>query len=1015
MAVRFQVLGQVEVRVDGEVLDVGHRQCELLALMLLRANDTVTVDRLVEVAFAEPLPASARRQIQNTVGRLRRTLAAAGCPDVIRTRPGGYLLEAGPDMLDLMEYAAHVETGRRAAAEGRHAQAVTSLRQALALWRGPLLDGVDAPGLESEKTGMREARMAVLEECLELELRLGRHRELLSELAALTEEYPLCERMWALRMLALYRCGAKADALALYQSARTTFVEELGLEPGRRMRELEQAILIDDPSLDLDGEPPHPRPGQLPPDVPDFTGRAGAAAELEAALRPKAEGAPAVMIVTGKAGVGKTTLAVHVAQRVRERFPDGQLFARLRAVQDRRVKAGEVLAEFLRALGEPVHDLPDDVQGRAARFRECLQGRRVLVVLDDALDERQVDALLPGSAECAVLITSRSRLAGLPSTGRVELEELDPADSVRFLARVAGTRRLRAEPEAADELVRLCGNLPLALRIAGARLANRPHWRVGHMAERLRDERRRLDELAHGDLEVRSSIALSEEGLDPAALRLLSALAMTDTPEIPGWVALAVGGTPDLVESLVDSQLLQATGHTRYRFHDLVRVYAREPAAPINQERVLGGWLALAERAHRAVYGGDYAILHGTAARWDPPELEAVERDPLSWYEAERENLVAAVRQAAAFGLDELCWDLAVSAVSLFQTRGHYDDWEETHRVALAATRAAGNLRGSAALLTGLGLMEAYRHRYEPAATAVEEALDLFERCGDRHGWGLANSVAAFTAGMRGLYGEAVEQCERALDAIRQAGDAGAEILLLRVLGQLLLDVGHLDSARPYLDEALAASRAVDPRTHPEVVYRIGELLLASGRFDEAEQAFTDLLCTVTGLGDQRGEAFARYGLGYLLIERDRHVAGEEYLRQAIELAGTVDEPLLEARAWLALGAASRARRDHEAALHRLGRAERLARAIDSPIWQARVLRQVAEVHNERGSEAAAASAQARVRRLVASIGADDPDIHVGVPARHGPVHAERAEPRAPHGSPSRLAVDTDQVRKRPS
>ncbi|WP_158088572.1 AfsR/SARP family transcriptional regulator [Thermoactinospora rubra] len=985
MAVRFHVLGRIEVTVHGKVVDLGLRQRESLALMLLRANRTVTVDQLVEVSFAGPVPESARRQVRNTVGRLRRTLAAAGCPGVIRTRPGGYLLEAGPDTLDLLEYAGHVEAGRRAAAEGRHAEAVVSLRLGLALWRGPLLSDIDASVLDAEKAGMEEARLAALEECLELELWLGRHRELLPELATLTAEHPLRERMWELRMLALHRCGAKADALALYRTARQTFVAELGLEPAPRLARLEQAILAGDPALDLDrGIDRRPRPGQLPPDVPDFTGRERATAKLEAALRPEAGRATAVLVVTGKAGVGKTALALHVGHRVRARFPDGQLFARLRAVQDRRVTPGEVLAQFLCALGQPVHDLPAGVAERAARFRDLLSGRRVLVVLDDAVDEAQVRPLLPGSAGCAVLITSRSRLCALPSTVRMELGELTPAQSLRFLAKVAGAHRLRAEPEAADELVRLCGNLPLALRIAGARLAGRPHWRVGHMAERLRDERRRLDELAHGDLEVRSSIALSAKGLTPAALRLLSALALIDAPELPGWAALAANGSPDLVDSLVDAQLLQVAGPMRYRFHDLVRLYARELPGAGREEvtRVLSGWLALVERAHRVVYGGDYAVLHGTAARWQPPGLDIVDTDPLTWYETERPNIVAAVRQAAALGLDELCWDLAVSAVALFQTRGHYDDWEETHRVALAATRAAANTRGCAALLTGIALLEAYRHRYEPAAVAVGEALELFERCGDRHGWGLASAVAAFTAGMTGLYGEAVERCERALQAVRQAGDAGAEILVLRLLGQLLLDVGHLDCARPYLTKAFAASQAVDPRIHPEVVYRIGELLLASGRLEEAEKAFTDLLSTVTGLGDQRGEAFARYGLGCLHIERDRLAAGEECLHQAIELAGAVDEPLVAAKAWLALGAASRLRRDHDTALRRLGQAERFARAIDSPIWQARVLHQVAEVHSERGCERAAAAARARVRDLVAAIAAVDPDIEAGIPAR---------------------------------
>ncbi|WP_327588066.1 NB-ARC domain-containing protein [Nonomuraea sp. NBC_00507] len=966
MAARFRVLGEVEITADGHVVGLGSRQREVLALMLLRANDTVTVEQLVEAVFPDPAPESARRLIQNTVGRLRRTLTAAGCPDVIRTKPGGYLLEAGPDMLDLLEYVEHVKEGRHAAAYGMDRRAVMSLRRGLALWRGPFLADVNAVGLEAEKARMREARMAVHEECLELELRLGRHRELLPELAALTKEHPLLERFWELRMLALYRCGAKSEALALYENARAIFIEDLGLEPGRRLQRLEQAILADDPALDFDM-----RPDQLPVDVPDFAGCEEARSALEAVLRPDPGHATPVIVVAGRAGVGKTTLAVHVAHRLRERFPDGRLFARLRTIHDRPVPAGEVLAHFLRALGEPSHDLPDGVNERAARFRECLTSRRVLIVLDDAVNEAQVRPLLPGGAECAVLVTSRSKLAILPSTGRLELEELEPIQAMRFLARLAGAQRLSAEPQAAHELVGLCENLPLALRITGATLAGHPHWQVGHLVKRLRDERQRLEEL--GDLAVRGAIALAADGLDPAALRLLSALAHTDTPEIPAWTALAADGTPDLVDSLVDAQLLHVAGPQRYRLHDLVRAHARELGGAESVPRVLGGWLALVERAHRTAYG-DHAALHGTAARWQPPGVDVVESDPLTWYDTERPNIVAAVRQAAALGLDELCWDLALSAVSLFQTRGHYDDWQETHRVALSATRAADNTRGSAALLTGTALREAYRHRYRPAGAAIEEALELFERCGDRHGWGLASTVAGFMAGMRGRYAEAVERCGQALDAIRQAADTGAEVLVLRLLGQLLLDVGH---ARPFLDETVVAGQL----THPEVGYRIGELLLTSGRLREAEQAFTDLLSTVTELEDLRCEAFARYGLGYVHLERRRYAAGEDYLHQAIELASAVDAPLIEAKAWLALGAASRSRGDYEAALHGFERAERLAQSIDSPLWQARALRQAAVAHSERGCETAAAAARARLGELLASIGAVDSDVDAGVPS----------------------------------
>lgn len=603
----FRVLGPVGVFHDGRCAWLGgRRERTLLATLLLAAGRVVPINRLIDVVWGDAPPATARRQVHSAVSVLRRVLG-----DRLTTVDPGYLVTVEPGELDLEAFTAEAGAARAMAAEGHSAAAADRLRAALRRWRGPALGGVT--GLAAEAARLEEQRLAVLAERLDLDLLAGRHADLVGELSALVAEYPLAERFRAQLMLALYRCGRQAEALQVFREVRRVLAEDLGLEPRGELRRLERAVLVADPALDLpewayrDAQharserrtrstetPDTPgggcRPCMLPADLADFTGRTECLATLTAALTAALREAPtgsgrvvAVAAVTGPAGVGKTALAVTAAHRLRTVFDDGQLYVDLHGPGAAAVEPAEVLGRFLRALGVAAPAIPEGLDERAELYRQRLAGRRVLVVLDNAGHETQVAALLPGSPTCGVLVTSRARLGGLAGAWLVDLEPFEPAESLRLLSRVIGAARVAAEPVAAAELAALCGQLPLAVRIAAARLAARPHWPVSELAARLTDESRRLDELVHGGLAVRASIDVSYQSLHPRARWLLRRLGLLALPEFAGWAAAVLLGTApteadDLMQQLVDARLLRVVTARRYRFHDLVRIYARERA-----------------------------------------------------------------------------------------------------------------------------------------------------------------------------------------------------------------------------------------------------------------------------------------------------------------------------------------------------------------------------------------------------------------------------------------------------
>jgi tetratricopeptide (TPR) repeat protein len=596
------------------------------------------------------------------------------------------------------------------------------------------------------------------------------------------------EQLQGLLMTALYQAGRQAEALEVYHRTRGALVDQLGLEPGNELQRLEHAILTGDPMLEVPTTPSI-TPAQLPAHTTDFTGRRAQLATVQHLAAAADRSATVLVAITGKAGVGKTTLAVHAAHRLRIRYPDGQLYVDLRGAQASPLTATEVLARFLRSLGVDRMAIPDEAEERAALYRSRLADRRLLILLDNADCEAQLRPLMPGTPGCAVLVTSRKRLAGLHGARLVDLDTFAPDQAVELLARLAGPQRVAAEPAAAKEIVRLCGFLPLAVRVAGARLGARPHWPLSRLEADLTDEQHRLDTLRLGDLEVRASFALSYESLDLMARRAFGLLGLLDIGDFAPWVAAAILDVPrlgaeNLLDTLVDMHLLDVAGHDgsgqlRYRFHDLLRTYAREVATAQRSEadrgaaldRVFGGWLALAEEAGRGLTGSAFGATFEAGTCWRPDEsvVKSVVTDPCAWFKTEWAALVGAVKQAFSVGSDQLGWALGVRLARFFLARGYYEDWHHLCEVMLTgARRAVDGGREGVALRAPDGL-----HRLQDR---LDEALEGFEQT-------LKACGAAGTTRRIGAADEALPRLENALDHLRELTDRHSDATAIRRLG----------------------------------------------------------------------------------------------------------------------------------------------------------------------------------------------------------------------------------------
>ena len=938
--VEFGLLGPLVVRVGGSRVTVSAgKQRVLLAALLLRANQVVSAADLARFIWEGGPPGTARVTLQNYVKRLRHVLGPAG-PERIVTRPAGYLIEVRPGELDVARFGELSAAGLAAARAGSWERASAQLGLALGLWRGqPLVDVPSQVLAVAEVPRLAALRLDAVEARIDADLHLGRHREVIAELQALVVAEPLRERLHELLMLGLYRSGQQAAALAAYRQARRRLVEEVGIEPGPGLRRLNQQILHADDDLltplpapaapgdqdaragessgagesaggaddDTESPPDVLRPSLLPTAVPGFTGRAF---ELRALSARTGRGGGPVLItaIGGTAGVGKTALAVHWARRHADRFPDGQLYVNLRGFgPGDPVAPAEALRGFLDALQVPAGQIPATLDERRDRYRALLDGKKILILLDNARDTAQVRPLLPAGPDALVLVTSRNQLTDLiteDAAGQICLDVLATADARQLLAHRLGPARVAAEPAAADELIGLCARLPLALAITAARAAAHPGFSLAALAAELRDARGRLDALSTGEdtADVRAVFSWSYQDLPVPAARMFRLLGLHPGPDITAQAAasladLTVPEASRLLRDLTRCYLLSEHAPGRYGFHDLLRAYAAEQAAsedtpPLREAataRMLDHYLHTAHAAALALNPSREPITLAPARPGVTPERLTSHHTALAWFEAEHHVLIATVTHAANTGHDIHAWQLPWAMTTFLDGHGHWHQQATLQHTALDAATRLGDKAGQAAARRLLAhncarlgdydqahdhltsCVELYRQiedhagearthqslswvadqqdHYAGALVHDEQALALFEAIGNQSGMAMTLNSLGWHRALLGDYQRALESCRQALTLHRELGNRHGEAATWDSLGYAHHHLGqHADAVACHGRAVDLLAELGDRVSRASALTHLGDAQLAAGDDTAARRTWEQALAILDGL-----------------------------------------------------------------------------------------------------------------------------------------------------------------------
>jgi DNA-binding SARP family transcriptional activator/tetratricopeptide (TPR) repeat protein len=972
-----RALGPVELRAGGKVVGPGGPKAKaLLAALTVHVRQVVSIDRLVDLVWDEHPPSSASALVHQYVSQLRRSFAAADAKHVLTTRAPGYLLHLDADQLDIEVFASRTRAAADAEQAGDPARALDAYRAALALWRGPAFGGVDARFARDHAAGLEAERLTAEEGLARCLLALGHTAEATSRLTALTAAHPLREESRGLLMRALHAAGRPADAMTVYHDGRARLVDQLGVEPSAALQDLYGRIL--DGTLTTAGNgtarpssvatrqaPARAVPHQLPPDLADFTGRADQVTAILAIAR--AGRTTPTVVVSGSGGSGKSALATHCAHLLAGEYPDGQLFADLQATTD----DGDVLGRFLRALGVAGVDLPDDVDERAELFRMAVADRRLVIVLDNARGEGQVRRLLPGSGACLVLITSRSRLTGLAGTEPLELDYLTPAQSVEMLGRIIGADRVAGDPGAAARIADLCAGVPLAVRVAGAKLLARAHWPLRTLATRLSDERRRLDELVVGDLAIRSSLALNHNELTGAPRHAFHLLALLGPPDFGAWLAaplleVSLDDAEDVVEQLVELRLVEVAGidtlgRVRYRLHDLVRLFGaeqaalHEPADAVAEAvgRTLDVWTALVEagaaRLPRVTLG--LRPSPGPTVDVDPRLADEVTGAPTEWLAAETAALVRIIERAHELGIDELSTTLITSLLSSpFAARNEFDGWQRTHEIALAAARRAGDRRATAALLAGLGQLHYEKDDFAAAFDHFRQALDEADAIGDDAVRAVALVGVATVQRDRAEFAAAMANLDAAAELAGRTGDRSVLAAARYGLGALHRDHGDLDQATVALTECVELYREVGDRRGEALALRgLSLCRRAAGDYDAAAARSREAERILTDAGDLLGATYAAQAVAKAELRAGRTAGVRAALERCERVCARHQDRFGVALVTRTLGELALATGDRDEAAAVLTRALAMWTELGLTLWQARTLRDLAAATDDAG------------------------------------------------------------------
>ena len=913
----FRVLGAIELRADGKPVDIGPpRQRAVLAALSVDVGRPVLADTMIDRVWGQEPPDGVRHGLHVYVARIRRVLRIAD-PSLSTTvvrRSGGYVLDVDPDRVDMHRFARLVRQSRDRA--GTDHERVTLLRQAMQLWRGAPL--ADLPGLwvSQVRQNLVQQRLDTAVAWAQAEVAVGDAAATIPTLTELVGEHPLVETIVAALMRAHHATGNTDEALTCYTSLRQRLIEALGVEPGAEVKALHQTVLRgDEQPVTLRD---HHVPAQLPLDVHGFTGRSGELAALDALLTSaRAEPtAVVVSVVSGTAGVGKTALTVHWAHRVRSSFPDGQLYVDLRGfTPDGGVSSpDEVIRGFLDALGVPPHRVPVTLEAQTALYRSLLTGRRMLVLLDNARDARQVRPLLPGSPGCLVLVTSRRQLPGLVAAHGARPLILDlpsPAE-----ARAMMTRRLgAADPGILDEIIALCARLPLALSIAAARAATHPNVPLETLAAELRSTSGSLAAFAGDDevTDVRAALSWSYRALSPDAAALFRQLGLHPGPDVSVAAAASLGGTSvaqahRLLTELTDAHLATEQTLGRYALHDLLRAYAIEQAHSIDGEadrqaallRMLDHYLHTAHAAARLLSPDRAPIAI------DPPRAGVVLVDianhdhALSWYASEYSVLLAAVTCAGTGRFDTHATQLAWSLTTFLDRRGLWHDRLVVQLSALAAADRLGDRPGQAHIHRGLANAYARLGRYEDSRAHLGQALNILDELAEYAGQANTHMTLGFVCELEGRHAEALGHAEKALELCRTVGHPTWQARALNEVGWRHAMLGHHRQALVICRQALAELRHLGDRNGEAGSWdSLGYAHQHLGDHDQAVSCYRQALRLLADLGDHTHEAEVLVRLAETLdgagVEDEARAARESALA-IFERIGHPDAKAVRAR-----------------------------------------------------------------------------------------------------------------------
>jgi DNA-binding SARP family transcriptional activator/tetratricopeptide (TPR) repeat protein len=1007
-AVKFGVLGTLQVIAGepGSALPVRLRT--LLAVLLWRANQPVLVDELAELVWDGVPPRQVPDATRALVMRLRRQLDKRAAARIV-TRAPGYVIEISGDELDAAQFETLTREAGAAVRAHQWAQAARTTSKALGLWRGTPLSDIPSQLLRDQWVPqLNQLHVQALEWRTEADLRDGRHEQLIPELLDLSARHPLREQFHGQLMLALYRAGRQAEALSVYRDARDVLVTELGVEPGPGLRELHQRILSADPALALTGparlaaaepeqvtprEPPPAVPGDmrfsLPPDSAAFTGRE---AELDRIMvtvlnRTQDGGVLAIYAIGGMPGIGKTALAVHAAHVLRGQFPGRCLFIDLHAHAPGHdpVSPQAALAGLLAAAGVDARNLPGDVEGLAALWRDKLAGQRTLLVLDNAASSRQVAPLLPGGDGCLVLVTSRRHLADLPGVVTPLLLDTLPQREARdMFARLAP--RAAADPdESVAELISLAGYLPLAISLLARVYARRPSWTV---ADLVTETKASLLSLTAENDSVAAAFDVSYRDLDPVQQQFFTLLGLHPGSTTDAYAASALAGIRlaeaiRLLDELHREGLLTETGYRRYGMHDLLRRYARDHAAALpalTSERAVGQLLDYyqyaAARAGVCLWGSIRfgALPAEPAVPPAAPDLDDVARAQ-AWAQAERANLLACLDQVNP---DQPARVIALTAAlaAILRYDGSWADAIARHTTALEAAQRLGDRLGQARALNDLGDVRRLTDDFPGAADAQEQALSIYRDLGDR--LGQANTLYHLAAA-RGATGDnpvTVRHLERALSIFRDLGSRIGQACTLNYLGNVREQTGDYPGAAQAQEQALSIFRDLDsPIGEAGTLNYLGKVRRMTGDYPGAAQAQEQALSVYRDLGSRLGQANTLNQLGELRRMTGDCPGAARAQEQALSIFRDLGARLGQANALLGLGAARRATGDPGAA-QALQQALGIYRDLGDRDGEAEALNETGILHRATGDLAHARACHRRALELARAITSSWAEAH---------------------------------------